>query len=129
MNTLIKQIRSKFGAFFIATMATGTLLMTAVTPAMARGDVSWSVSINAPIVTPRVVHQTYYEEPAVTYVRPQNVYVRPAPVVVYSAYSNTRYSQPYYSERPRYRHHDRHYRRHHEDRGYDNYSRWHRHHR
>ncbi|RJF97050.1 hypothetical protein D3870_20285 [Noviherbaspirillum cavernae] len=68
-----------------ASLLAGITLLSAA-PAMARGDVQWSVTVGSPAyhVPPAVVYApppvVYAPPPRVVYVQPQPVYVHPQPV-------------------------------------------------
>ena len=103
-------------AIIAGLLAGAIVLFTA--PAMAGGDVRWSVNIGTPVypaypVAPAVV----YAQPPVVYAPPPVVYT-PPPRVVYAP-------QPYYQPGVAVVEYDRYYHRDHDhhDRG------WHRHHR
>lgn len=70
---------------FFKWMASGAVAAAALlgaSAASARGDVSWSVGINAPGIALGVAAPTYYAPPPVYYAPPP-VYYRPAPPVYY----------------------------------------------
>ncbi len=61
--------------------------------AHARGDVYWSVGVDAPVMVGGNVHTEFSNAPQVRYVQPQPVIVAPAPVVIQQP-------QPVYVQRP-----------------------------
>lgn len=61
--------------------------------AQARGDVYWSVGVDAPVMVGGNVHTEFSNAPQVRYVQPQPVIVTQAPVVIQQP-------QPVYVQRP-----------------------------
>ncbi|RJG01825.1 hypothetical protein [Noviherbaspirillum sedimenti] len=102
-------------ALFPSTLLAIAFALLASAPAAQAGDrsgVNWSISVGA---GPAVVYApppVVYSYPQPVYVQPQPVYVEQPPVIVYGAPGYVTYSQPYYVERPRHRHH-------HHDRGHN----------
>ena len=116
-------------AVFLGVLA-ALALSTASTIAVARDQVSWSVSVGTPYspgYAPGVIYtqQPVYVEPQPIYVRPQPVYVRPAPIVQYQPYYVNPYPQLYYVDQSYYRgyghgHHGGRHGEHHGNRGHRN---------
>lgn len=89
----------------LAIMVGASLAMLIASPAQARPDVHWSISIGAPVYVEPAPAAYYYVPPP----PPRPVYVQPAPIV---------YGPPgyYYEPRPYPRHHRHHH--HHHRHGY-----------
>lgn len=81
----------------LALMATGAVLAAASGTALARGDVSFGISIGVPVAPAPV----YVAPPPVVYAPPPRVYYAPAPVY---------YAPAYYYQAPvvKYKHHRHH---------------------
>jgi hypothetical protein len=100
----------KYLVLVSASIATAAILCAS--PAMARDDVNWSVTVGSSGYPPPVV----YSPPRVVYERPQPVYVERQTIVRYG---------PPYGYREGHRH--GHYRDHDRDRWEDRYERRHHH--